>query len=38
MIKVSIQENMAFINIYETNIGISKYMKQILTDTEKDRE
>ena len=33
MIKGSIQEeNITFINIYVPNIGVSKYIKQILTD------
>ena len=32
MIKVSIQEDFIFVNIYALNIGALKYIKQILID------
>ena len=37
MIKRSIQEEyITFVNIYATNIGVSKYTKQILIDLMED--
>ena len=32
MIKGPIQEDITLINIYTSNIGVTKYIKQILTD------
>ena len=38
MIKGSIQEDVTAVNIYASNIGAPKYIKQILTDKGRNRQ